>query len=121
MARPIPYDSELTTWASDGTGRQILRGLIIGLVISVIISAAVWALSTTVDSKMFSNETALAKVCQWLYDSKIGAGIRESVWVFPIIEGTHLLGIALSVGLLCWFDLRLMGFVFRDQPVSKVW
>src|SRR6185436_8355047 len=37
------------------------------------------------------------------------------------IEGTHLLGIALSVGLLCWFDLRLMGLVLRDQPVSKIW
>src|SRR6476469_1888583 len=121
MARPIPYDTNLTAWASEGTGRQVLRGLIIGLILSVIISAGVWTLSTTVESKMFSNETAFAKFCQWLYDSKVGTGIRESVWVFPIIEGTHLLGIALSVGLLCWFDLRLMGWVLRDEPVSKVW
>jgi hypothetical protein len=63
----------------------------------------------------------LARICRYLYDSKVGAGIRESVWVFPIIEGTHLLGIALSVGMLCWFDLRLLGFVLRDEPVSKVW
>ena len=41
--------------------------------------------------------------------------------MFPIVEGTHLLGIALSVGLLCWFDLRLLGLVLRDTPVSKVW
>ena len=121
MARPITYDSNLTAWASEGTGRRVLRGLIIGLILSVIISAGVWTLSTTVESKMFSNETTFAKFCQWLYDSKTGTGIRESVWVFPIIEGTHLLGIALSVGLLCWFDLRLLGLVLRDQPVSKVW
>jgi hypothetical protein len=70
---------------------------------------------------MFGDDNPLASFCQWLYDSGIGAGIRESVWVFPIIEGTHLLGIALSVGLLCWFDLRLLGLVLRDQPVSKVW
>ena len=121
MSRPIPYDSNLTAWASAGTGRQVLRGLIIGLILSVIISAGVWVLSTTVESKMFSNETAVAKFCQWLYDSNVGTGIRESIWVFPIIEGTHLLGIALSVGLLCWFDLRLLGITLLDQPVSKVW
>src|SRR5437899_10742522 len=23
--------------------------------------------------------------------------------------------------MLCWFDLRLLGFAFRDQRVSKVW
>jgi hypothetical protein len=70
---------------------------------------------------MFGSESTAAKFCQYLYDSKVGQGIRESVWVFPIVEGTHLLGIALSVGLLCWFDLRLLGLVLRDTPVSKVW
>src|SRR5215467_5788245 len=121
MARPIPYESNLTEWTSTGNGRQILRGLIVGLILSVIISAGVWALSTSVDSKMFTEDNAFAKFCRWLYESGIGRGIRESVWVFPIVEGTHLLGIALSVGLLCWFDLRLLGLVMRDQPVSKVW
>ena len=121
MARPIFYDSTLTAQQPAATARQVLRGLIVGLILSVIISAGVWALSTSVDSKMFGDGNVLAKFCRWLYDSGIGTGIRESVWVFPIVEGTHLLGIALSVGLLCWFDLRLMGLVLRDQPVSKVW
>lgn len=121
MARPIPFDTNLTTWTSTGSGRQVLRGLIVALILSVILSAGVWALSKGVDSKMFGSESAAAKFCQYLYDSKVGQGIRESVWVFPIVEGTHLLGIALSVGLLCWFDLRLLGLVLRDTPVSKVW
>src|SRR5215471_1843561 len=121
MARPIPYDSTLTEQKPAATARQVLRGLIVGLILSVIISAGVWALSTSVDSKMFGDDNILAKFCRGLYDSKVGTGIRESVWVFPIVEGTHLLGIALSVGLLCWFDLRLLGLVLRDQPVSKVW
>jgi uncharacterized membrane protein SirB2 len=122
MARPIPYDTTFTGWASAGTGRQVLRGLIAGLIISVLISAGVWALSAGNDMDKQGDETGvLARACQWLYDTKIGSGIRESVWVFPIVEGTHLLGIALSVGLLCWFDLRLLGLVFRDQPVSKIW
>src|SRR5262245_56195755 len=121
MARPIPYDSTLTAQQPVATVRQVLRGLIMGLILSVIISAGVWALSTSVDSEIFGDGNVLAKCCRWLYDSGIGTGIRESVWVFPIVEGTHLLGIALSVGLLCWFDLRLLGLVLRDQPVSKVW
>jgi len=121
MARPIAYQPSWITQTSTGSGRQILRGLIIGLLFSVVISVGVWILSTSVDSKMFGSDNALARFCQWLYDSKVGTGIRESVWVFPIIEGTHLLGIALSVGMLCWFDLRLLGVALSDQPVSKVW
>ena len=122
MARPIPYDSSLTGWTSAGTGRRVFRGLIAGLIISVLLSAGVWALSAGNNMEKHGAETnVLAKFCQWLYDTKIGSGIRESVWVFPIIEGTHLLGIALSVGMLCWFDLRLLGLAFRDEPVSKVW
>jgi uncharacterized membrane protein SirB2 len=111
----------LTEWASAGSGRRVLRGLIIGLMLSFIISAGVWILSTNVDSKIFGDTSVVARACRYLYDSKVGSGIRESVWVFPIVEGTHLLGIALSVGMLCWFDLRLLGLVLRDEPVSKVW
>jgi uncharacterized membrane protein SirB2 len=121
MARPIPYEHDVTEWASAGNGRRVLRGLIIGLMLSVVISVGVWILSTNVDSKIFGDTSVLARICRYLYDSKVGSGIRESVWVFPIVEGTHLLGIALSVGMLCWFDLRLLGLVLRDEPVSKVW
>ena len=133
MARPVPYEHglakrkrasaqpKLTELAAAPQGRKVLRGLIIGLMLSVIISLGVWLLSTSVDSKVFGDTSVVAKVCRYLYDSRVGAGIRESIWVFPIIEGTHLLGIAISVGLLCWFDLRLLGWVLRDQPVSKIW
>jgi uncharacterized membrane protein SirB2 len=121
MARPIPFENDLAGWGTTHSGRQVLRGLIIGLILSVLISAGVWILSTSVDSKIFGDTSIVAKICRYLYDSRVGAGIRESIWVFPIIEGTHLLGIALSVGLLCWFDLRLLGWVLRDEPVSKVW
>jgi hypothetical protein len=95
--------------------------MIVGLILSVLISASVWALSAGNEMKAEGHDNALARFCQWLYDSETGTGIRESIWVFPIVEGTHLLGIALSVGMLCWFDLRLLGLALPDQPVSKVW
>jgi hypothetical protein len=121
MARPIAYEPSLTASVSAAGGRQIFRGLIVGLILSVVISAGVWALSAGNEIKAESHDNVLARFCQWLYDSNIGTGIRESIWVFPIVEGTHLLGIALSVGMLCWFDFRLLGLALPDQPVSKVW
>jgi uncharacterized protein DUF6644 len=59
-------------------------------------------------------------VIHWLQNSDIGTGIRESIWLFPIVETTHVLALALSVGVLIWFDLRLMGWGMKHQPVSQV-
>src|SRR5438132_7990563 len=101
--------------------KRLAVGLVIGLIISFAISAGVWALSIGMDFKTGPSNSALSKFCDYLYESKVGTGIRESVWVFPILEGSHLLGIALSVGELCWFDLRLLGLVLSDEPVGKVW
>jgi hypothetical protein len=59
-------------------------------------------------------------IIHWLQNSDIGTGIRESIWAFPIIETTHVLALAISVGILLWFDLRLLGWGMRHQPVSHV-
>jgi hypothetical protein len=121
MARPIPYESNFIIAESPGNGRRVFRGMIAGLIISFLISVSVWMLSAGNEVRAEGHENAVARLCQWIYDSEIGTGIRESIWVFPIVEGTHLLGIALSVGMLCWFDLRLLGLALTDQPASKVW
>jgi hypothetical protein len=59
-------------------------------------------------------------LCQWLQDTKIGTSIRESIWVFPIIESTHVLALSLSVGLLLVSDLRLLGYIMQRRPVSEI-
>lgn len=63
---------------------------------------------------------SLFEICRWLQNSEWGTGIRESVWVFPIVEGTHVLALALSVGTLLIMDLRLGGFILKKEPVSQV-
>jgi hypothetical protein len=63
---------------------------------------------------------SIIEMCQWLQDTSIGTSIRESTWVFPILEGTHLLMIALSVGTLLVIDLRLAGLLFTREPISRV-
>lgn len=52
---------------------------------------------------------SLTEFSQQLYDSEIGTALRESIYAFPIVEGLHLIGLAFSVGLLFFVDLRLLG------------
>jgi len=58
--------------------------------------------------------------CIALANSGGGTFIRESIWEFPVIEGIHVLSIAMSVGMIMWFDLRLMGVNMRTRPISEV-
>jgi len=62
----------------------------------------------------------LLHLCQWLYATHFGTSIRESQYMFPVIETIHTLGIALLVGTIAILDLRLLGFVMRKEPVSRV-
>ena len=63
---------------------------------------------------------SLLSICQWIENTASSTAIRESTWVFPIIETTHVLALSLSVGLLVVSDLRLTGFVMRRRPASEV-
>jgi hypothetical protein len=63
---------------------------------------------------------SLLSVCEWLQQTSISTGIRESVWVFPIIESTHLMSLAASVGTIAFVDLRLIGAAMRRQPVTDI-
>ena len=57
---------------------------------------------------------------QTLYDSQIGTALRESVYAFPIVEGIHLIGLSVSIGLLLFVDLRLLGLFLPQVPVALV-
>lgn len=56
----------------------------------------------------------------WLEQSWIGAGIRESPWLFPAIEATHLLGLALIGGAVLVVDLRLLGVGLTKRALDQV-
>jgi hypothetical protein len=61
-------------------------------------------------------------VVEWLHaleQTRISEVVRESA--FPYIEGTHVLGLSLSVGMIAWVDLRLLGATMRSRPVSEVY
>ncbi len=64
--------------------------------------------------------TSLHELAQALQDSRIGDAIAESRYMFPIFEGTHLLSLVFSVGLIFLTDLRLIGVFWRQVPLTEV-
>jgi hypothetical protein len=62
----------------------------------------------------------LFALCQWLEQTSMGTAVRESLWLFPVIETVHIFGIISLVGSTSILDLRLMGLTFREEPVSKL-
>jgi hypothetical protein len=50
---------------------------------------------------------ALLKLLQ---DSALGEAMRGAEYLYPLLEASHILGIALLVGPAFTFDLRLLGF-----------
>jgi hypothetical protein len=58
--------------------------------------------------------------CQWLEHTPFATAISESVWLFPLIEGAHIMALPLSVGMIVMFDLRLLGLAFRSASASRV-
>ena len=62
----------------------------------------------------------LLRWCQWLEHTPLATAISESVWLFPLIEGTHILALPISVGMIVMFDLRLLGLGFRSGPASRM-
>ncbi len=63
---------------------------------------------------------SLLEICRFIYDTPSSTALRESLYVFPIVEGIHVLALSMSVGLVMWFDLRLAGMILRHQRVSTV-
>jgi len=63
----------------------------------------------------------LLSFCQWLGDTSFSIGIRESTWIYPVIESVHVLSLCVFVGLLVFWDLRLVGVTLTRVAVSEVW
>jgi hypothetical protein len=64
---------------------------------------------------------SILQICEWIANTSVSVGIRESIWTYPIIESVHVLGLTLFLGLLLLWDTRLLGFVLRRVPVSALW
>ena len=52
---------------------------------------------------------SLAEWCRWLEQTPTSTAIAESIWLFPLLEGSHILALPVSVGMIVIFDLHLLG------------
>ena len=57
---------------------------------------------------------------QWFEATTMGTVVRESLWMFPLIQCIHLLSLALLGGVLLAVDLRLLGLGLRTQPAAAL-
>ena len=62
----------------------------------------------------------MLSVCQWIHDTPLSIAIRESIWVYPILNVLHCAGILLVAGSIIVVDLRLLGFGMRQSPISSI-
>ena len=60
----------------------------------------------------------LFSIAEQIESSALGVAIAESRFAYPVIEGIHLIGLAVSVGLIFLTDLRLMGLILTRVPVE---
>src|SRR5437773_9951112 len=64
---------------------------------------------------------SILEICRWLETTGAAYVVRRSAYGFQIVTALHILGLALSVGTLLWFDLRLLGVSMRQISVSEVY
>ena len=55
-----------------------------------------------------------------LEGSALGAAIRQSVWLYPAANVTHIVGLALFAGAVAVMDLRILGAFAATTPASVV-
>jgi hypothetical protein len=57
---------------------------------------------------------------EWCEATQVGQTIRQSLWLFPVIEAIHLVAFAILGGTVLLVNLRLLGVAFRSQPVARL-
>lgn len=60
----------------------------------------------------------LLPLLERLESTGVGLIVRESVWLFPVIEAVHLLGLSLLGGAVLLVDLRMLGFGLTGTPTA---
>jgi Family of unknown function (DUF6644) len=63
----------------------------------------------------------ILRFCQWLEATSVSQALSQSIWTYPVVESAHTIGVAVFLGLLLVWDLRLLGVMFTRVPVTEVW
>jgi hypothetical protein len=62
----------------------------------------------------------LLPLFQWFEATTLGTVVRESIWMFPVIECFHLLALALLGGTMLVVDLRTFGLGLSSLTAAEL-
>jgi Family of unknown function (DUF6644) len=57
---------------------------------------------------------------KFLEDSGLATRIRDGLWLFPLIESTHVFALAMVFGTIAVIDLRLLGIASTQRPFERM-
>jgi len=62
----------------------------------------------------------IAAILSWLEATSLATRIRESLFLFPLLESIHVIGLALVFGTIGVIDLRLLGVASTERPFKRM-
>ena len=62
----------------------------------------------------------LPSFLRWLQGTGLAARIRDSLFVFPLLESAHVIGLALVFGTIAVIDLRLLGVASTERSFQRM-
>jgi hypothetical protein len=62
---------------------------------------------------------SILRFLEWVDSTTWSTALHESLFMYPLVESTHVLSLTLFVGLAVMFDLRLLGWAFRAVPMTE--
>jgi len=62
----------------------------------------------------------IASILDWLQQTGLAVHIRDSLFAFPLIESTHVIGLTLVFGTIAIIDLRLLGLASTNRSFQRL-
>jgi hypothetical protein len=62
----------------------------------------------------------IASILTWLQETGLATGVRDSLYLFPLIESAHVIGLALVFGTIAVIDLRLLGVASTRRSFRRM-
>jgi hypothetical protein len=64
--------------------------------------------------------TSVFPFFRWAGDTWVAHWIADSKWIFPALEGVHIVALAMLFGAVMFVDLQLLGIIRSDTPVWRL-
>jgi hypothetical protein len=63
---------------------------------------------------------AIPVLLQSLEETGLASGIRDSLYIFPLLEAVHVMALSVVFGTITIVDLRLLGFASTGRPFARM-